>query len=112
MSLPKKEAVLALVAGLGLAGCQAPVAPASEADEVYRDTCLLCHTGGVAGAMAPDLTTLSAVNGGTFPAEEVAAIIDGRGDIRAHGSPMPVWGERYSPELVEDLTTYLASIQR
>ena len=109
MSLPKLGAALA--AGLGLAACQAPVAPATEAGEVYRDTCLLCHAGSGAGAMAPDLTTLSAANGGEFPAEEVAAIIDGRGNIRAHGSPMPAWGERFSPELIADLTAYLASIQ-
>jgi len=42
--------------------------------------------------VVPPLTTLSKSNGGVFPMDRVLAIIDGRTDIRAHGSGMPVWG--------------------
>jgi len=112
MSLSRRGAFLALAIGFGLAACQAPAPPPTEADQVYRNTCLLCHTGRATGAMAPDLTTLSVANGGTFPTDAVSAIIDGRRGVRAHGSPMPVWGARYSSDLVHELTVYLASIQR
>ena len=44
----------------------------------------------------PNLTSLSAdKGGGEFPFEYVLWLIDGREIIRAHGSAMPVWGERY-----------------
>lgn len=40
----------------------------------------------------PDLTTLSADNGGSFPMLDVIHVIDGRTELRAHGGPMPIWG--------------------
>ena len=44
-----------------------------------------------------DLTQIAARRGGTFPALEVAEIIDGRRAVRAHGPrEMPVWGERFT----------------
>ena len=44
----------------------------------------------------PNLTTLSTEKGsGDFPFEYVLWMVDGRKIIRAHGSAMPVWGERY-----------------
>jgi hypothetical protein len=40
-----------------------------------------------------DLTKLSAVNGGTFPAESVYETIIGRKVVETHGTrEMPVWG--------------------
>ena len=43
-----------------------------------------------------DLTKLAANNDGVFPSERVFSVIDGRGDIEAHGDrKMPVWGDRY-----------------
>lgn len=44
--------------------------------------------------------------------DEVIAIIDGRQDVRAHGSPMPVWGARHSADEIRELATYLATIQQ
>ncbi len=44
----------------------------------------------------PNLTTLaSEKSDGTFPFEYVLWMVDGRKIIRAHGSAMPIWGERY-----------------
>jgi mono/diheme cytochrome c family protein len=40
-----------------------------------------------------DLTRIAARRGGSFPASEVTAFIDGRRNVAAHGSrEMPVWG--------------------
>ena len=77
--------------------------------------------------VVPPLTGLAAANGGVFPMQEVVAIIDGRTDVRAHGSGMPVWGTVYqdpmagavsgqSPDLIArgrilSLAYYLESIQ-
>lgn len=79
-------------------------APAS-ADEAgkfeYVNACASCHgedakgKGPVADLMTvvvPSLTGLAAANDGVFPMQEVLQIIDGRSDVRAHGSGMPVWG--------------------
>lgn len=46
-----------------------------------------------------DLTQLARQNGGTFPGVKVMRAIDGREEVRAHGtSDMPVWGERFKAE--------------
>ena len=95
-----------------LAGCQDPVEPPSGPEQLYRDSCLLCHAGNGPGASAPDLTTLSAANGGQFPMDQVISIIDGREGVRAHGSPMPVWGAHHSAEEIREIAAYLASSQQ
>jgi hypothetical protein len=47
-------------------------------------------------ARPTDLTTLSKRNGGVFPAQRVYEIIDGREEVKAHGSrEMPVWGKQF-----------------
>lgn len=44
----------------------------------------------------PLLTNLKRNNGGVFPVERVSKIIDGREEIKIHGSRMmPVWGSTY-----------------
>lgn len=83
----------------------------SAADKVasgkneFRNSCSLCHGvdgkgGGVTDLLKtapPDLTTLSKRNGGKFPADRVAAMIDGREIAKGHGDrDMPAWGNRYS----------------
>jgi mono/diheme cytochrome c family protein len=41
----------------------------------------------------PDLTTLSKNNGGVFPISRVYNVIDGREEVKAHGTrEMPIWG--------------------
>jgi len=111
-------AVLTLVA---TAACQPEQHASPAAAEDYLALCAACHGrpaagGGVAGldpdGPAPDLTRLAAVNGGAYPTDRVIDIIDGRRQVRAHGSPMPVWGNRLSEERILLLTDYLATIQR
>jgi mono/diheme cytochrome c family protein len=69
---------------------------------LFAAHCASCHGidgeggGPVAAAMViapPNLRALAARAGGTFPAESIAAYIDGRTAPAAHGSrSMPVWG--------------------
>ena len=71
----------------------------------YQKDCADCHGKGGKGdglysvnakAPLPDLTTLAKRNGGAFPKERVAKSIDGRLEIKAHGtSDMPAWGTEY-----------------
>jgi mono/diheme cytochrome c family protein len=70
----------------------------------YMVACAGCHgeSGRGDGPLAdllkietPNLTTLTQQAGGTFPYEAALMVIDGRNDIRAHGSEMPVWGDRF-----------------
>ena len=71
----------------------------------YMVACAGCHgeSGKGDGPLAdllnietPSLTTLASEKGsGTFPFGYVLWMVDGRKIIRAHGSAMPIWGERY-----------------
>jgi mono/diheme cytochrome c family protein len=121
-----------------------PPKAAEEAGDVsrgavsYRVYCSTCHgraargDGKLAEALRQrpaDLTRLAARNGGTFDAEKVQQLIDGRETVPAHGdSDMPVWGlsfrqganletggETMSEEDVRarlrDLVAYLATLQ-
>jgi mono/diheme cytochrome c family protein len=74
---------------------------------LYQAYCAVCHgkDGKGAGPMAkslkvkvPDLTTIAARNGGTFPSEDVQKIISGEDAKPAgHGTrEMPVWGPIFS----------------
>lgn len=76
----------------------------------YMDRCAVCHgqsgrgDGGMIDILktAPtDLTTLSRKNGGVFPFDRVYGAIDGRQQVKGHGSrDMPIWGQAYSTETV------------
>lgn len=96
--------------GLVLAACMTVVATSAIAQEEagrneYMVACAGCHgesamgDGPLAGLLkieTPSLTTLTAEKGsGDFPFEYVLWMVDGRNIIRAHGSAMPIWGERY-----------------
>lgn len=70
--------------------------------EVWRNACAGCHgaeargDGPLAGLLltpVPDLTGLAARAGGAFPRWEVIQTVDGRTAPRAHGGPMPIFGE-------------------
>lgn len=115
----------------------APPGPAdlAAARDDYRAACAACHgldargSGPAAPSLAPpppDLTLLAARHGGTYPAEDVVAVIAGVREIGAHGSrTMPIWSDRFGavtgPTAVASIHTrrrleriarYLASLQR
>ena len=51
----------------------------------------------------PDLTLLAQNNGGEYPAEDVARIIDGRNPLPGHGGPdMPIWGDAFKNAGTDD----------
>lgn len=77
----------------------------SSGSRLYLRYCASCHgvqgrgDGPVAGSLrveVPDLTLMARRHSGTFPADLVERIIDGRHIIAAHGTrTMPIWGEEF-----------------
>ncbi len=107
-------------------------APGGEGARLFSDNCASCHgtTGTGNGPLAdrfrqrpPDLTLYTSRNGGVFPSERVARIVDGR-DVPSHRDrEMPVWGNAFrssagglSPEQVKAriaaIVAFLDAIQR
>ena len=98
---------------------------------LYSTYCVVCHgadgkgTGPLADSLKvrpADLTLLAKNNGGTYPSEMMAKIIDGREGVKGHGGgDMPVWGDAFErsadagPQAVKDridaLVEYLAGMQ-
>lgn len=82
----------------------------------YVNSCAVCHgADGKTSTQAaeflklvpPDLSTLAKRNGGVFPMARVYETIDGRMNVKAHGSrDMPVWGQRYSVEAAPEYDDY------
>ena len=80
------------------------VAADSPGEREYFVACSGCHGESAKGdgplaellkIGTPDLTGLAARNGGEFPFEYTLLMIDRRILLDAHGSEMPVWGDRY-----------------
>jgi mono/diheme cytochrome c family protein len=71
----------------------------------YRMYCAGCHGAGGRGDgplaeslrfHPPDLTQVAKRNGGDYPEETIARIVDGRRPIEGRGGPdMPVWGDAF-----------------
>jgi mono/diheme cytochrome c family protein len=121
------------IAPLLLAGC-ASTPDAPSAAETFERHCASCHgtladgNGPVASEMridVPDLTGLSARNGGVFPTDLVASYIDGRAMPAAHGNRlMPIWGTVFettarivagAPDArtrIDEIVAHLRRIQR
>jgi mono/diheme cytochrome c family protein len=99
---------------------------------LFRQYCASCHgdSGKGDGAVAPhlrvpptDLTKFTQQNKGTFPADRLAGVIDGRNVARTHGrSDMPVWGDAFMKSSeggdeetvkvrIRELVKYIESIQ-
>lgn len=86
-------------------------ADTSVGEAEYNSSCAACHgTGGKGQGTfteflkhgTPGLTTLSKKNGGVFPFERVYKIIDGRSEVKGHGTrEMPIWGDQYTAESVK-----------
>jgi mono/diheme cytochrome c family protein len=87
--------------------------PGISGEHDFRLYCAACHgEDGRGGGPAtyglsvepPDLTGLAQRNGGEFPQERIARLIDGREEVKAHGSrEMPVWGDWFKLEAAEGL---------
>jgi mono/diheme cytochrome c family protein len=103
-------------AGLALIALTAGAQAQEDAGrKEYMVACAVCHgeSGKGDGPFAPilnisvpSLTGLSAANDGAFPFLEAFMMIDGRTKMRAHGSPMPVWGDRYSDSAADTYGPY------
>jgi mono/diheme cytochrome c family protein len=95
---------------------------AALGEVIYMRYCAACHGRSMKGdgPVSPglvkkpiDLTALSAKNGGGFPYDKVAAMIDGRQSTRVHGTPdMPVWGEIFAITAGTDAPTAEAAVRR
>lgn len=106
MKISKHLQVL-LICSLGAAtGLAAAADKPDPGRHEYMNSCASCH--GVAGKgdgplyamlqkQPSDLTVLAKKNGGVFPAQRIQQVIDGRAEVKSHGSrDMPVWGERFA----------------
>ncbi len=135
MKLPVTVAVCALSASIAIPTQALAEFEAGEAE--YTVSCAACHgeaadgNGPIASMFAgavPNLTQIAARNDGAFPTLEVFQVIDGRTQIKGHGDPMPLFGNRYKAESLEiagpygaerlararllELVLYLQSIQQ
>jgi mono/diheme cytochrome c family protein len=98
------------------------LAEAAAGEVVYFRYCAACHgktlkgDGPVASGLVKkpiDLTLLASQNGGTFPFDKVAAMIDGRETTRMHGNPdMPVWGEVFAVSSGTDTSDAATAVKR
>jgi mono/diheme cytochrome c family protein len=112
-----------------------PVTPAAHGQKLYGAYCADCH-----GALArgdgprastlvrrpPDLTTIAQRNGNVFRADTVAAFVDGRTFVEAHGPrEMPAWGRvmddrnealpqdfKLTPAWIAEIVAYLETLQQ
>ncbi len=81
-----------------------PESRANAGEELFMRYCATCHGESASGngpASASlkqppaNLRQIATRNSGTFIAHDVAAYIDGRSRVMAHGSPeMPIWGRK------------------
>lgn len=133
-----QSTICCAAAMLALAGAWPAQAQDSKSGAaVFARYCAACH--GVQGrgdgpmravltVHPTDLSLLAAQNGGHFPVARVAARIDGRDPLIAHGSEMPVYGDVFDTRdsamttergetivtgtRVADLVAYLRDLQR
>lgn len=124
-----------LLAVTGMSTAVAEDLSTSTGAQLFQRFCASCHGKGGGGdgpvapffkLLPPDLTGLSYRSGGTYPAERVRRIIDGRERTLPHGArQMPVWGLEFeqtaeqgtaapaaSPASIARLVEYLRSIQK
>lgn len=59
---------------------------------LFARDCAACHGATATGGIGPDLTMISARNGGAFPRDRVLATIDGLGRHGDPGAVMPEFG--------------------
>ncbi|QFS83219.1 hypothetical protein FIU97_10305 [Roseivivax sp. THAF40] len=109
ISKPKRAALAAVLLCLATQGA---AQDNDHGSELYSQFCATCHGSGAAGdgpltelltQEVPDLVGLAARNDGEFPMLDVIHIIDGRTGLRAHGGPMPVYGDVFSRNGGDDM---------
>lgn len=108
--------VLSAVLSIALVNGVSAAEKAASGKNEFRNSCALCHGADGKGGSPindllktapPDLSMLSKKNGGKFPADRVAAMIDGRELVKVHGDrDMPAWGNRYSMDKVKAAEYY------
>lgn len=104
----KTRKTLVALAGASLLGASGLTSAADKVDlgkREYESKCAVCHglTGKADVSYAevlktaiPNLTVLTKKNGGVFPSQRVYEVIDGREQVKAHGTrEMPIWGNDY-----------------
>lgn len=99
---------------------------AQEADiggDLFNQYCATCHGSDGAGQgpltelmleKPSDLTELAANNEaepGVFPMLRVIHVIDGRTGLRAHGGPMPTYGDIFTAEVEDQMGGYGAVLE-
>ena len=118
-----KTSMHAMIAGIALMALGAAAQAADRIVDVgkgeYNAACATCHglQGRGDGPMAdqlkarvPDLTGLAKANQGVFPFDKVYQIIDGRQEVKAHGTrEMPVWGQYFRLQTSAFFENYPAS---
>ena len=104
----------------------------TDGASLFKSYCASCHGKSAKGDgplalhlrfRPPDLTLIAKRNGGTFDAEKVYRIIDGREPVKGHGgTDMPVWGDSFKrsgegysekavKERIEAIVEHLRSVQ-
>ena len=98
--------VLLAAALMGITGLAMAADKVDFGKREYSNKCAVCH--GPAGkgdgpyrallSLPPtDLTVLARRNNGVYPFDRVAQAVDGRVEVKAHGSEeMPIWGRDYA----------------
>jgi mono/diheme cytochrome c family protein len=112
---------LALIAVCVLWGIRAPAGAQSTPEQevvaggkpVFEQYCATCHGGdakggGVASNMLTvkpaDLTMISKKNNGTFPFWRMYGVVDGREEIKGHGTrDMPIWGAEFRTQAASNI---------
>lgn len=104
-------AVSFLLLTLDIAFAQDDIGADSIGRMEFQKNCAACH--GMSGKgdgplleflreTPPDLTLISKRHNGVFPVEKIYMWIRDPQRIRAHGTKeMPIWGDRYSQEIIE-----------
>lgn len=114
----KTDAIAVTAVMIAFCGLPVQAQELSAGAREFRDACAFCHGTDATGrgplaeylSVPPaDLTLLKQKNGGTYPFGAVLASIDGRAQVRTHGSDMPAWGDRFRSE-TQDGTGFAAEI--
>jgi mono/diheme cytochrome c family protein len=120
--IPVRNALLLVALGVLLLAGLPATAPAQQDREsdgfavfsgriTFQRYCASCHGSEALGdgnvaqylkVQPADLTQLGSKYGGEFPSETIYEYIDGRQDVRGHGTrEMPVWGDVFQSSLAD-----------